>query len=232
MNRIADIAAITQLAENCGALTVLDNTFAGVHQHGSYKVDIYTHSLTKYASGHGDVMGGAVIARQELIDRLRPDFTLLGGTLDAHAAYLIQRGLKTYFLRYRAQSSAAGEIVAMLASHTAVARVHYPGQGVDAESTLAKTQMQDFGAVISFDLRGGAESARRFTESLQLFSLAASLGATDSLVMPPQLLGHHDLVGERRAEAGIGAGTVRLSIGLEDVADLKADIARALAAIV
>ncbi len=103
INRIADIATITRLARAHGALTVLDNTFAGVHQHGQYDIDIFLHSLTKFVSGHGDVMGGAAIANASLIRGLRPDFTVLGGALDPHAAFLLQRGLKTYFVRFRAQ---------------------------------------------------------------------------------------------------------------------------------
>jgi cystathionine beta-lyase/cystathionine gamma-synthase len=101
INRIADIAAITRLARAHGALTLLDNTFAGMHQHGQYDIDFYLHSLTKFASGHGDVMGGAVIAKVALINALRQDFSTLGGVLDPHAAFLLQRGLKTYFVRYR-----------------------------------------------------------------------------------------------------------------------------------
>lgn len=227
--RIADIAALTQLARAHGALTVMDNTFAGPHQHGGFDVDLFTHSLTKSVGGHGDVLGGAVIGRRELIDQLHPDFTLIGGTLDPHAAFLVQRGLKTYFLRYRAQSASAQRIAEWLATSPAVGRVHYPGLPDHPGHALARRQMQDFGAVVSFDLRAGAEAGPRFVEALQLFATAASLGATESLVLPPQMLGHHDLAPEQRAAAGIAAGTVRLSIGLEDVDDLLADLQQALA---
>ena len=127
VNKIADIAAITRLARAHGALTVLDNTFAGVHQHGQYEVDIYLHSLTKFVSGHGDVMGGAAIASNGLIRTLRPDFTLLGGVLDPHAAFLLQRGLKTYFVRYQAQCASAQRVAEYLARTPAVERTHYPG---------------------------------------------------------------------------------------------------------
>ena len=228
--RIADIAALTRLARAHGALTVMDNTFAGPHQHGDFDVDLFTHSLTKFVGGHGDVLGGAVIGRRELIEALHPDFTLLGGTLDPHAAFLVQRGLKTYFVRYRAQTASAQRIAEWLAASPAVERVHYPGLPGNPGHALARRQMQDFGAVLSFDLRAGAEAGRRFAEALQLFATAASLGATESLVIPPQMLGHHDLNAEQRAVAGLGAGTVRLSIGLEDVTDLMADLEQALAA--
>jgi cystathionine beta-lyase/cystathionine gamma-synthase len=230
INKIADIAAITRLAHTHGALTLLDNTFAGMHQHGQYEIDIFLHSLTKFASGHGDVMGGAVIANAALIGTLRSDFTLLGGVLDPHAAFLLQRGMKTYFVRYRTQCASAQRIAEFLSVHAAVERTHYPGLPAHPGYALACEQMSEFGAVVSFDLRAGADGARRFAEALQLFAMTASLGATDSLVMPPQLLGSRDLNDEQQHQAGITAGTVRLSIGLEDIDDLLADIEQALVA--
>jgi cystathionine beta-lyase/cystathionine gamma-synthase len=229
INKIADIAVLTRLARAHGALTLLDNTFAGPHQHGQYDLDIFVHSLTKAAAGHGDVMGGAVIANAELMAKLRPQFTLLGGVLDPHAAFLVQRGLKTLPLRCKAQSESAGRIAAMLEAHPAVERVHYPGLASHPRHTLAAAQMHEFGCVISFDLRGGAEAGQRLADALQLFANTPSLAATESLVMPPQLLGNRDLTPEQRRVAGIGPGTVRLSIGLEDVEDLLADLRQALA---
>jgi len=230
INKIADIAALTRLARAHGALTLLDNTFAGVHQHGQYDIDIFLHSLTKFVSGHGDVMGGAAIAQQSLMRGLRADFTVLGGVLDPHAAFLLQRGLKTYFLRYRAQSASAQRVAEFLAGQPSVARTHYPGLATHPGHALARAQMSDFGAVVSFDLHGGARAGERFTDALRLFSMAASVGATDSLVLPPQMLAGRDLSEDQRRIAGLGAGTVRLSIGLEDADDLLEDIAQALAA--
>jgi cystathionine beta-lyase/cystathionine gamma-synthase len=230
INRIADIAAITRLARAHGALTLLDNTFAGMHQHGQYDIDFYLHSLTKFASGHGDVMGGAVIAKVALINTLRQDFSTLGGVLDPHAAFLLQRGLKTYFVRYRTQCASAQRIAEFLSAHPAVERTHYPGLSTDPGHALAREQMSEFGAIVSFDLRAGAPAASRCAEALQLFAMAASLGATDSLVMPSQLLGSRDLTAEQQRQAGIGAGTVRLSIGLEDADDLLEDLQQSLAA--
>jgi cystathionine beta-lyase/cystathionine gamma-synthase len=229
ITRIADLTALTQLARAAGALTVMDNTFAGFHQHGEYDVDIFVHSLTKYASGAGDVMGGAVIARSELIRGMRRDFSALGGVLDPHAAYLILRGLKTYFVRYQAQCASAARIAQLLAAHPQVERVHYPGLATHPQHALAARQMRDFGTIVSFDLKDGAAAGRRFADTLELFALAASLGSTDSLVVTPAMMGGRELDAAQQRMSGISAGTIRLSIGLEDPEDLLADVARALA---
>ena len=228
MNRIADITAITRLARQYGALTLMDNTLAGPHQHGQFDVDVLVHSLTKFVAGHGDVMGGAAIARAELIDAMRQEFNVLGGALDPHAAFLIQRGLKTYALRYRQESANAQLVAEYLAVQPQVARVYYPGLATHPRHALAKAQMSEFGSVVTFDLHGGLEAGRRFAEALELFAMAASLGATDSLVLPPQLLGGRDLDAAQCRLAGVGEGTVRLSIGLESVGDLLADLQQAL----
>jgi cystathionine beta-lyase/cystathionine gamma-synthase len=230
VTKVADIPALTRLAKARGALTVLDNTFAGFHQHGEYDVDVFVHSLTKYASGTGDVLGGAVIARSDIIRSLRTDFGALGGVLDPHAAFLVQRGLKTYFVRYQAQCATAGLVAERLAAHSAVARVHYPGLASHPQHALARAQMRDFGSIVTFDLKGGAQAGARFVDALQLFALAASLGSTESLVVAPQMMRGRDLSPEQVRISAITDGTVRLSIGLEDAEDLLEDVSRALEA--
>ena len=230
ITKIADLTAITRLARQHGALTVIDNTFAGFHQHGEYPIDIYVHSLTKYAAGTGDVMGGAVIANKEMLAQMRPDWGVFGAQLDPHAAFLLMRGMRSYFLRYRAQCACAQIIAEWLLAHKAVERVHYPGLASHPRAALARAQMREFGTVVSFDLRGALEAGRRFVESLQLFAMVASLGSTDSLVLPPHLLQPRGQTPEQRASTAIGPGTVRLSIGLESVDDLLADLANGLAA--
>ena len=231
VTRIADIATLTGLAHAAGALAVMDNTFAGFHQHGGYDVDVFVHSLTKYASGTGDVMGGAVIARGELIRAMRTEFGVLGGTLDPHAAFLIQRGLKTYFVRYRAQAASAGRIAQHLAAHPAVARVHYPGLPSHPQHALAARQMQDFGTIVSLDLKGGLDAARRFADTLELFALTSSLGSTESLIVTASIMAGRDLSAEQQKVSAITPGTIRLSIGLEDPEDLLEDLDRALASV-
>jgi cystathionine beta-lyase/cystathionine gamma-synthase len=228
ITKIADIEHLTLHARKAGALTVMDNTFAGFHNHGEYDVDIYLHSLTKYASGHGDVMGGAIIARQALIDEMRKDIGPLGAALDPHAAFLMQRGMRTYFLRYERQCANALAVSEFLARDSRVKRVHYPGLKSHPQHELAARQMKDFGTVVSIELQGGLPEGGLFAESLEYFSIAASVGSTESLVMPPQLLGSREYTAEQRAVSLVGPGTVRLSIGLEDVADLTADLAQAL----
>ena len=228
VTKIADVAALTRLARAAGALSVMDNTFAGFHQHGGYEVDVFIHSLTKYASGTGDVMGGAVIGPTELIRALRTDFGALGGALDPHAAYLILRGLKTYFTRYQAQCASAGRIAHYLSQHAAVARVHYPGLPTHPQHALAAQQMQDFGTIVTFDLKGGAAAARHLADHLELFALAVSLGSTESLLVTAQMMASRELSAEQQRISAITPGTVRLSIGLEDVDDLLLDLAQAL----
>ncbi len=228
LTKIADIAALTRLAKAANALTLMDNTFAGFHQHGEFDIDVYIHSLTKYASGTGDVMGGAVIGRGDLIRGLRTDFGALGGNLDPHAAFLILRGLKTYFVRYQAQCASAQRVAEFLADHPAVSKVHYPGLPTHPRHALARAQMKDFGTIVTFDLKGGLAVGGRFAESLQLFALAASLGSTESLVVAPQMMGGRDLTAEQLQVSGVTEGTVRLSIGLEDTDDLLDDIRQSL----
>jgi cystathionine beta-lyase/cystathionine gamma-synthase len=226
--KIPDIAHLVACARRHGALTVIDNTFAGFGSHGELGIDLYVHSLTKYASGHGDVMGGAVIGSEELVQRVRTQATALGPTLDPHAAFLVQRGLKTYPLRRTAQCESAAKIAAFLAADARVARVRYPGLPQDPGHALARAQMHDFGSIVSIDLAGTPEQSRRFADSLEYFAIAASLGSTESLIVPPQLLQPRDLTPEQRLQSGIGPTTARLSIGVEDPTDLIADLGAAL----
>ncbi len=228
VTKIADIEHLTSNARRAGCLTVMDNTFAGFHNHGGFDVDIFLHSLTKYASGHGDVMGGAIIARQELIAEMRKDIVTLGPTLDPHAAFLIQRGMRTYFLRYDRQCANALAVSRFLQAHPRVKRVFYPGLETHPQHALARRQMKDFGTVVSFEMEGGYREGNRFAEALQYFSIAASLGSAESLVLPPQLLGGQEFTPEQRAASLIDRGTVRLSIGIEDVEDLISDLTQAL----
>ena len=226
--KVADVERLTALARRHGALTLLDNTLAGFHNHGQYDVDLFAHSLTKYASGHGDVMGGAIIGQAKLVDSLRDDVAILGATLDPHAAFLVLRGMKTYFLRWEAQCRTAQRVAEFLVRQPNVERVRYPGLPEDAGHALACRQMRDFGTLVTFDISGGEAAGTRFAEALDLFAIAASLGSTESLVLPPALQQPRGLTAEQRRWSDIGPGTVRLSLGLEDPDDLLADLAAGL----
>ena len=226
--KIADIERMTAAARKHGALTLLDNTFAGFHNHGQFDIDIFVHSLTKYAAGHGDVMGGAVIASKALIDAMRADFVVTGATLDPHAAFLIQRGLKTYSLRYERQCANAQRVAEFLASRAEVKAVHFPGLESHPQHALAKRQMSDSGTMVTIELAGDKSSAREFANALELFAISASLGSTESLVQPGELMMPRDLNAAERGWAAITESTVRLSVGIEDAEDLIEDLGRAL----
>jgi cystathionine beta-lyase/cystathionine gamma-synthase len=228
--KIADIERLTAITRRHGALTLLDNTLAGFHNHGQFDIDLFAHSLTKYASGHGDVMGGALIGRAELIDAMRADMGILGPTLDPHAAFLLQRGMKTYFVRYEAQCRNAQAVAEFLAAHPCIERVRYPGLPGDPGHALACRQMHDFGTIVTVDVKGGTDASSRFSEALELFSIAASLGSTESLVVPPALERSKGFTAEQKVWSDVGPGTVRLSIGLEDAGDLIDDLDKALGA--
>jgi cystathionine beta-lyase/cystathionine gamma-synthase len=229
MLKVADVESIVTAAHKHGALTVLDNTFAGFHNHGQFDIDVFVHSLTKYASGHGDVMGGAIIAAKSIIDSMRADFVVSGATLDPHAAFLIQRGLKTYFLRYERQCDNAMRIARFLAARVEVKSVRYPGLESDVGHALARKQMRDFGTIVTFDLAGDQGVARKFANALKLFAISASLGSTESLVQPGELMRPRDLNEQERGWASVNDTTIRLSIGIEDPDDLIDDLARAFA---
>ena len=230
MVQVPDIGAITSLAREHGVVTVLDNTFGGLHNHGQFAIDYYIHSLTKYASGHGDVMGGAVIADRERLRDLKPLATNMGATLDPGAAFLILRGLRTYALRYSRHSESALTLAEFLNGHSRVERVCYPGLADDPGHELASKQMDGYGGVLSFDLNGDGEQAWKFIDALQLFATVASIGSTESLVAPAKLYFAGDLSEEECTRAGIRDNTVRLAVGLEDPGDLIADLEQAFSA--
>ncbi len=210
---------------------MLDNTFAGFHNHGQFDIDVFVHSLTKYASGHGDVMGGAVIARSALIDKMRQDFIVIGATLDPHTAFLIQRGLKTYTLRYERQCANALHVARFLEAHPQAQRVTYPGLSSHPHFRLAQRQMPDGGAIVSLELREHGVAPDAFANALKLFAISASVGSTESLVQPGRLMKPRDLAPLEQQWAAVSDRTMRLSIGIEDADDLTADLQQALSAV-
>lgn len=228
MLQVPDLEKIVSLAKQHDVITVLDNTFAGLHNHGKFEIDYFVHSMTKYANGHGDVMGGIVIGEKKRIKAIKPLAVNMGSTLDPGAAFLMARGLKTYFLRYRQHSANALALAEFLAKRPEVAKVFYPGLPSDPGHALARKQMSEFGGVLTFELHADKERTWAFIDSLELFTTTASLGSTESLVAPVQLYLGTDLTAEEQARAQIKESTVRLAVGLENVDDLIADLDQAL----
>jgi cystathionine gamma-synthase len=231
--RIVDIAAVARAAHDAGALVVADNTFLSpVWQRPlALGADAVLHSTTKYLNGHSDVVGGAVVAaNRELHDRLAWWANCIGVTGAPFDSYLTLRGLRTLHARMRAHGENAAEVVRLLAGHPAVARVYYPGLESHPGHALARSQQQGFGAMVSFELKGGLAQVRTFLGALELFSLAESLGGVESLVAHPASMTHAAMDATARERAGISDTLVRLSVGIEDAADLVGDLAQALAA--
>ncbi|WP_408097133.1 trans-sulfuration enzyme family protein [Peredibacter sp. HCB2-198] len=220
---IADIEKIITVARKHGILVSMDGTFAGLHQHTQFDVDIMIHSLTKFGNGHGDVIAGCIAGKMSVIKTIRDMCLQLGAALEPQAAYLIQRGLKTYMLRYTHQTATAEKIVKFLKSHPKVKWVRYPN------SELAKKQMKDMGSTISFEVDPSvAKSADNFCHKLKLIQLAASLGSTESVIAPTLAFFGLDLSQEERDSMLLTPYSVRLSVGLEDAEDLIKDLETAL----
>ena len=231
--RIVDVAAVATAAHAVGALVVADNTFLSpVWQRPlALGADVVLHSTTKYINGHSDVVGGAVIAAsQELHERLAWWANCVGVTGAPFDSYLTLRGLRTLHARMRAHGENAAEVARLLATHPAVARVHYPGLESHPGHAIAARQQQGFGAMVSFELRGGNPQVRAFLGALQLFSLAESLGGVESLVAHPASMTHAAMDAAARERAGISETLIRLSVGIEEAGDLTRDLAQALGA--
>jgi len=228
--RLVDLAKVIAFARKHSLTAMIDNTFASpVFQHPiAMGFDIVLHSATKYLAGHSDVIAGAAAGSHAWMDRLRHMVIYLGGSMDPEAAYLLIRGMKTLELRVRQQERNALAVAEFLEAHPKVARVHYPGLASHPDHELAKRQMDGFGSMLAFDLKGGLEAARRFCDRVQLFLLAASLGGVESLVVLPVYTSHYNMGQAELARAGVTAGTVRVSVGLEDSRDLVADLEQAL----
>jgi cystathionine gamma-synthase len=229
--RIVDVAAVAKAAHAVGALVVADNTFLSpVWQRPlALGADVVLHSTTKYINGHSDVVGGAVIsATRELHERLAWWANCVGVTGAPFDSYLTLRGLRTLHARMRAHGENAAEVVRLLTGHPAVAKVYYPGLASHPGHAIAVRQQQGFGAMVSFELKGGVAQVRAFLDGLQLFSLAESLGGVESLVAHPASMTHAAMDAAARERAGISDSLVRLSVGIEEASDLARDLALAL----
>ena len=229
--RITDIAALSAQAHAVGALVAVDNTFLspGWQQPLLLGADLVVHSTTKYLNGHSDVIGGAVVsATPALHEQAAWWANCLGLTGAAFDSYLTLRGLRTLQARLDVHGRNAAQLASWLAGQPGVAKVHYPGLPDHPDHALAARQQRGFGAIVSLELQGGTAAVQRFVEGLEFFSLAESLGGVESLIAHPATMTHAAMAPEDRLAAGLADGLLRLSIGIEAVADLQADLAAGL----
>lgn len=228
---VLDIATIAAAAKKKGCLTVVDNTFASPYfqQPLSLGADISMHSTTKYIGGHSDVIGGAVMCNnKDIYEKLKFIQKAVGAVPGPMDCYLTLRGVKTLALRMERHAENAQKVAEHLARHLKVAKVFYPGLPTHPQHALAKKQMSGFSGMMSFEVAGGEKKAKKVMESFQLFSLAESLGGVESLVCYPAMMTHAAIPAAERAKIGITDGLIRLSVGIEDVEDLIADVDQAL----
>ena len=230
--RVIDIAALTKIAHEHGALAIVDNTFLSPYFQSpfDFDADIIVHSTTKYLNGHSDVVGGAVVVRDtKLAERLRFLANALGQGASPFDCWLVLRGIKTLVPRMKAHEHNASAVANFLNGHRNVRKVYYPGLPSHPGHELAKRQQRGFGGMVSFEVEGGEQEVDHVLRTLRVFTLAESLGGVESLVEHPVTMSHGSMQPERRDAAGINARVIRLSVGIEDEADLLEDLESALA---
>jgi len=233
MLKLVDIAAVAKVCKQHGVLLAVDNTFMTPYFQRPLELgaDIVAHSMTKYLNGHSDVVGGALIVKD---DKLRAQLAFLqnaaGAVPSPMDSFLVMRGTKTLHIRMDRHESNARTLAAWLQSHPQVEKVIYPGLASHPQHELAKKQATGFGGMISFVLAGGLEASRKFLETCQIFTLAESLGGVESLIEHPAIMTHASVPAANRAKLGIADGFIRLSCGIENVEDLQADLTRSFKA--
>ena len=232
---VMNIKALASIAHRQGAKLVVDNTFMSPYCQRPLELgaDVVVHSATKYLNGHGDVIAGVIVGAKDFMTQVRLEGVkdITGGCISPFNAWLILRGLKTLGVRMDRHCSNAMAVAQHLAQHPKVEAVHYPGLETHAQYALSKQQMNAFGGILSFEIKGGVEAGRKVMNSVELCSLAVSLGDTETLIQHPASMTHSPVPPEERLKAGISDGLIRLSVGLEDIADIIADLDQALAKI-
>src|SRR6478735_8967222 len=228
--KIIDIERLVKAAKAVGAVVMVDNTFATPINQNPLQLgaDLVLHSATKYLCGHSDAMGGLLAGNKELVKKVFHFREINGASLQADPAYMIARGMKTLELRIERQSTSALKIARYLKAHDKVSDVFYPGLSTHPGHEIAKKQMQGFGGMMSFSLKGGWEAVKKFLPALKLAHLAASLGSVSTLAGPPRTTSHVELTEEQRKQLGIPEGLIRYSVGIENVDDLLNDLDNAL----
>jgi cystathionine gamma-synthase len=228
--RVIDLPRLADLARQHGLISLIDSTFATpINQRpAEFGIDLVLHSGTKYFGGHSDLICGVAAGRQDLISKIKETRTTLGGVMDPHAAFMLLRGIKTLAVRVERQNESALRIAEFLAGHPKVKSVNYPFLHGHPQRALAMEQMKGGGGVLSFEVDGSGEDARHLSEALHLFTLAPSLGGVESLVSIPVLTSHAMISAEQRQKMGVTDQLIRLSVGIENVDDLIADLEQAL----
>lgn len=227
---VADLANVARFAREHGLVSLIDNTFATPVNFRPIAAgfDLALHSATKYLNGHADIVGGAVIGRAEQIERIKHKLNHMGGCMDPHAAFLLNRGLMTLALRVRYQNQSTLKIAQFLESHGSVARVNYAGLETHPRHARARELFSGFGGVLSFELRGSAEQADKFMANVTLPAVAPSLGGVRSLLTRPAITSHAGMSREERLRVGIADGLIRMSVGIEDTDEIIEDLEQAL----
>lgn len=227
---IADIDEVVRIARARGVLSVIDSTFASPYNQRplTQGVDIVIHSTTKYLAGHNDVLGGAVLGQAEVVEPIYQWRRVTGGVIDPMSCYLLIRGLKTFGLRMERLNRTAGQVAIFLERHPKVREVYYPGLARHRHHEIARRQMTGFGAVVSFEIKGSLDDTLAFFDGLKLCLLAPSLGGPETLITHPALMSYYNVSREERYQLGIIDELVRLSVGLEDPADIITDLERGL----
>ena len=229
--RLCGLKGISDIAREKGILTVVDNTFMSPYFQRplDFGIDIVVHSTTKYLNGHSDSVGGAImLSDEDIYNKLKFNQNAIGAILSPFDSYMVLRGIKTLAIRMDRHSQNAIDIARYLESHPKVRNVYYPGLKSHPQFEMARRQMSGFGGMISFEMDGGLEEARAFLEGLRIFSLAESLGGVESLIEHPALMTHASIPKEEREKVGITDSLIRVSVGIEDVDDLKEDLDNAL----
>src|SRR5580704_82849 len=231
--RVVDFKKVAAVARQHKLLSMIDATFGTpINQHpAEFGIDLIMHSGTKYLAGHSDLLCGAVAGRHELIERIWETRTTLGNCMDPHASWVLLRGLKTLAVRVARQNENALRVAEFLAEHAKVRSVHYPFLKSHPQYAVAHQQMSGGGGMVTFEVEGTGEDARRVSEAMCLFTLATSLGGVESLVSIPVLTSHAMIPAKTRAEMGVTEQMVRLSVGIENADDLIADLEHALEAV-
>lgn len=230
--QVGELEAIAAFAKDRGLVSMIDNTFASPFNFrpGEWGFDLSLHSATKYLNGHTDLVAGAVIGNRKLVENVRRTANHLGGSLDAHACFLLHRGVKTLAVRLRQQNQSAGLIAEFLEGHSAVASVNYPGLASSRDHQRACRFLDGFGGMLSFEVEGGVEAARHLVKTARLPIEAPSLGGVETLITRPSTTSHAGMTADARAAAGVTDSLIRLSVGIEAADDLIADLDQALGA--